>query len=593
MKKLIGIFISLLIAVNVYAFPPTPLVSGLTNASNVAITGGNITGITNFSTANLTVSGAVNATGATWTGFNVGTGTVGNLSSTNANITGGNLTGIINGSFTDLTVSSVANVTRLEMGTTAAANAMVTIKGTANDSILVSLSPKGTESTGNSMEWYRATDSVKVGAINKNGGIYNGGWYIAKAPSSLFVAPTWASMMDLQSDLTTSSNVATLVVGSEPTGSYEANPLIAGLDYQLNNTFRLMPNGSIFINDNTNTTSVQGITVNQGGNDDNIITLKSSDVAQPTTEYEEVDTYMSIRKINSSDGGVLIRGLSDTGLTSGILFQGYLGASDPTDYIPAISFVARKNIRATVQALAATETILNIKNHSTEYLSILGDGKVNFWKTANDGTNYEGLQIDPATAGNMQIKYITGGSGTDDGDITLTPAGTGQLKNTASVITSGSGTGITVNHTGAVIQQVYKVTTTYTAYTDSDLTKGIVIATLPAKTRLVAAYADTTVAYAGTDITAATLEVGVTAEGAAEILAVHNVFAAPIVVGDLDADMGTAMTRAAKEQGAYMPSWTGTTAVYATIDATTGAATTLASLTAGSTTFYLLTEKLP
>lgn len=161
-----------------------------------------------------------------------------------------------------------------------------------------------------------------------------------------------------------------------------------------------------------------------------------------------------------------------------------------------------------------------------------------------------------------------------------------------ALITSGSGTGITVDNR-SLIQQVYKVTTTYAAYTDSDLTKGIVIATLPAKTRLVAAYADTTVAYAGTDITAATLEVGVTAEGAAEILATHNVFAAPILVGELDADMGTGMTRAAKEQGAYMPSFTGTTAVYATIDATTGAATTLADLTAGSTTFYLITERLP
>lgn len=161
------------------------------------------------------------------------------------------------------------------------------------------------------------------------------------------------------------------------------------------------------------------------------------------------------------------------------------------------------------------------------------------------------------------------------------------------MVTAGSGTGVTVNSTGNVIQQVYKVTTTYAAYTDTDLTKGIVIATLPAKTRLVAAYADTTQAYAGTDITAVTLEVGVTAEGAAEILATGNVFAGAILLGDADAEMGTAMTRAAKEQGAYMPSFTGTTAIYATIDATTSSSTTLANLTQGSTTFYLITERLP
>jgi hypothetical protein len=171
--------------------------------------------------------------------------------------------------------------------------------------------------------------------------------------------------------------------------------------------------------------------------------------------------------------------------------------------------------------------------------------------------------------------------------------GLGGVRVQPAQITAGSGTGITVNTNGNIAQQVYKVTTTYAAYSDSDLTKGIVIATLPAKTRLVAAYADTTVAYAGTDITAVTLEVGITAEGATEILATGNVFAGAILLGDADAEMGTGMTRAAKEQGAYMPSFTGTTAIYATIDATTGAATTLANLTAGSTTFYLITERLP
>jgi len=215
------------------------------------------------------------------------------------------------------------------------------------------------------------------------------------------------------------------------------------------------------------------------------------------------------------------------------------------------------------------------------------------YNTWTNSSNYERLTLTGVQGASVNITAETAGTGGDNLDVVLTPAGTGQLKNTASAITSGSGTGVTVNHTGAVIQQVYKVTTTYAAYSDSDLTKGIVIATLPAKTRLIAAYADTTVAYAGTSITAATLEIGVTAEGAAEIIATHDVFAGVTTKGLADADMGTGMTRAAQIQGAYTPSFTGTTAVYATIDATTGAATTLANLTAGSTTFYLITEKLP
>ena len=155
-------------------------------------------------------------------------------------------------------------------------------------------------------------------------------------------------------------------------------------------------------------------------------------------------------------------------------------------------------------------------------------------------------------------------------------------------ITAGSGTGITVNSTGNVNKQVYQVTTTYAAYSDIDTKKGIVIATLPAKTKITGVYADTTVAYTGGAVTAATLVVGVTAEDGAEIIASHDVKTAAVVKGLADADMGSAMTRAAAIQGGYLPSWTGTTAVYATIS-TTGGNTN--ALTAGSTTFYIETER--
>ncbi len=79
-----------------------------------------------------------------------------------------------------------------------------------------------------------------------------------------------------------------------------------------------------------------------------------------------------------------------------------------------------------------------------------------------------------------------------------------------------------------------------------------------------------------------------TAEDGAEIIASHDVLGATVTKGLADADMGTSMTRAASIQGGYTPSWSGTTAVYATIN-TTGANTSV--LSTGSTTFYLITER--
>ncbi len=203
------------------------------------------------------------------------------------------------------------------------------------------------------------------------------------------------------------------------------------------------------------------------------------------------------------------------------------------------------------------------------------------------GTSYERLGINTA-AGSITLAAETLDAGTDNIDIILTPAGTGQVKSTAANITVGSGTGITVNSTGNLNRQVYTVTTVFGAYTDTDTTKGIVIATLPAKTKLVGCYAETTTKYLGGTINAATLEVGITAEGAAEILAPLDVFTAAVLQGDADAEMGTGMTRAAAIQGGYLPSWTGTTAIYATLDSTAG---NLDALTQGSTTFYLVTER--
>ena len=159
----------------------------------------------------------------------------------------------------------------------------------------------------------------------------------------------------------------------------------------------------------------------------------------------------------------------------------------------------------------------------------------------------------------------------------------------SSNITPASGTGITINYLGAPTRKVYKVTTVFGAYTAAGTTKGIVIATLPAKTKLVAFYADTTIKYVGGTINAATLEVGVTVEGAAQIIAPHDVYTNPILKGLADADMGTSMTRAAAIQGGLLSSWTTTTAIYATIDATAG---NTSVLTQGSTTFYLVTEQM-
>lgn len=164
---------------------------------------------------------------------------------------------------------------------------------------------------------------------------------------------------------------------------------------------------------------------------------------------------------------------------------------------------------------------------------------------------------------------------------------TGLAYSTPIAITAGSGTGLIVNSTGNLNRQVYKVTVTYAGFSAAATTADKTIATLPAKTKIVGFYADTTVAFTGGAVSAASLTVGKSA-GGVEYIATHDVLSAAIVRGLADADMGTELTRAAAIQGGAVVDWAATTTVSARI--TTTSANTNA-LTAGSITFYIVTER--
>ena len=68
---------------------------------------------------------------------------------------------------------------------------------------------------------------------------------------------------------------------------------------------RVDTGGTVYINDDANGKMTQGITINQGGNDNNTFDLKSSDVAHGRTGHAETDTYFSLAKYDGAKGGAL------------------------------------------------------------------------------------------------------------------------------------------------------------------------------------------------------------------------------------------------------------------------------------------------
>jgi hypothetical protein len=73
---------------------------------------------------------------------------------------------------------------------------------------------------------------------------------------------------------------------------------------------RFTSGGILCVNDSSNASMTRGITVNQGAADDEILALKSSDVAHGITNVSETDTFAAFYKSEGTNGGLKIEALN-------------------------------------------------------------------------------------------------------------------------------------------------------------------------------------------------------------------------------------------------------------------------------------------
>lgn len=73
--------------------------------------------------------------------------------------------------------------------------------------------------------------------------------------------------------------------------------------------------GLILCGDNSNASMTAGLTLNQGGNDDEILALKSADVAHGITNFTETDTFAECTKLVAASGGLRLSGYAAAGGT--------------------------------------------------------------------------------------------------------------------------------------------------------------------------------------------------------------------------------------------------------------------------------------
>lgn len=122
----------------------------------------------------------------------------------------------------------------------------------------------------------------------------------------------------------------------------------------------------MFINDTTNAVNTTGLTINQGAADDEILSLKSSDIAHGMTDLTETDTYGSVRKHSATDGGVRLEGFSET--TGGVSLLGDHTTDDTaksTGASGAVILGGRLKSGTSITVLGANANIAVIQNNGT------------------------------------------------------------------------------------------------------------------------------------------------------------------------------------------------------------------------------------
>lgn len=159
----------------------------------------------------------------------------------------------------------------------------------------------------------------------------------------------------------------------------------------------------------------------------------------------------------------------------------------------------------------------------------------------------------------------------------LSNSGSSSISSNAGV--PASGTGVTVNATGALRHVIHKITLDFNSWIDaSSAAKDVTAWTLPAKTRILRIVADVTTKFLGGAIATCTMRAGKAANGA-EYLVDKDVFTAAVTAGDAAAEIGASLLSATVAD----LTWAGTQIVNIRLTST-GANLVL---TQGSVTVYI------
>jgi hypothetical protein len=269
-----------------------------------------------------------------------------------------------------------------------AANTVLTSSGTAPQ-WSTSLNLAGTLTTGDVVTMSKATDGTLSNFFNNTSAGANAAISIGVRNNltSQTVLRMWSSAFAgtrgglNRADLSniTGDGAAGLLID---TGGVAGSSIVLATGSAITGRLIITSAGLIGINQTTDTFMTQGIVIQQGGNDNEIIAVKSTDVAHGMTSRAETDTYGTFGKV-ASDGGLQIEGLGAANGPGAIL----VGSANSPGNVTAKSTAARAYVELVAGLKSGTTiTAPSIGQNSVAFRN--GDGNARFiFQT--DGTSYE------------------------------------------------------------------------------------------------------------------------------------------------------------------------------------------------------------
>jgi hypothetical protein len=151
----------------------------------------------------------------------------------------------------------------------------------------------------------------------------------------------------------------------------------------------MIQSSKVFINENSNVGGANGLTINQLGSDDEIFTLKSSDVAHGITGIAETDTYFLLRKYSATEGGTTMESVSEGTVAqwSRFVSTGEI-TTDATSSLCCNNYIVAQKDGTGKTPLGSTGNMVGWSNDGTTRVIFKGDGTVHAsdtsWATSLD-----------------------------------------------------------------------------------------------------------------------------------------------------------------------------------------------------------------